>query len=733
MKYVNIIIDISAAGLDRPFSYRVPDEMEDQIDVGSAVLIPFGKANKERRGYVISVNTQPGCDPAIIKDIIRPDPKQSDIEGDMLSLAWWMKNRYGSTMSQALSTVMPARTVIKRVQQVSYRLCDDIEAVEEHLASKRCGVAARRLLEALKADKELSAQMISSKLAVSSATIKSLEEKKLIEKCVSYKFRNPVGDFGKGSRITLNTEQQAAADEIWNDYVSGGRNTWLIQGITGSGKTEVYMELIERVIAQGRQAIVLIPEIALTYQTVMRFYRRFGDRVSIVNSRMSQGERYDQFLRARNGEIDIMIGPRSALFSPFPKLGLVIIDEEHEDSYRSEQAPRYLARDVAIHRCEQSGGFVVLGSATPSVESSYLCDKGIFKRVFLNRRGVSGSNLANVSVVDMRRELKDNNRSVLSRQLHDMIAYRLERREQIMLFLNRRGFSNFLSCRSCGKAIMCPKCDVALTYHNDGTLRCHYCGFKGAAPDRCPNCDSPYLAGLGIGTQKAQALIESEFPGVRILRMDMDTTAQKGAHERILKAFGNHEADILLGTQMIVKGHDFADVTLVGILVADRSLYAPSYRAAEKTFQLLTQAAGRAGRGQRCGDVVIQTYRPDHYAIRSAANQDYKGFYDMEISFRKTMGYPPVSRMLSVLVGHPFEKTADRVINECAAIAKQLLPKAFVIGPAADSIGRINNIYRRVLFVKSVDVTGLMELMRKLESTFSEKDLPELMLQIDVS
>ncbi|MBQ2082141.1 MAG: primosomal protein N', partial [Lachnospiraceae bacterium] len=371
------------------------------------------------------------------------------------------------------------------------------------------------------------------------------------------------------------------------------------------------------------------------------------------------------------------------------------------------------ARETAVRRCEMMGGMVILGSATPSMESRFLADKGIYKRALLTVRGNASAVLPRTILVDMRQELKNKNRSILSKVLHEKIQERLDKKEQIMLFVNRRGYSNCISCRSCGKAVMCPHCDISLTLHSDGTLKCHYCGYKTPVMDECPSCGSPYLAGLGFGTEKAVELVAKEFPSARIIRMDMDSTSKAGSHEEILKTFANGEADILLGTQMIVKGHDFSNVTLVGVLIADKSLYASTYKAAEKTFQLLTQAAGRAGRGELPGEVVIQTYRPDHFAIECACLQDYEGFYAREIRYRRSMDYPPVSRMLSILVTSVIEKNAEDAAVKTAEKIRQMKGLT-VTGPAPDTIGRINDSYRRMIFVRSKDIDALISLLEKL-------------------
>ena len=467
---------------------------------------------------------------------------------------------------------------------------------------------------------------------------------------------------------------------------------------------------------EGRQAIVLIPEIALTYQTVMRFYGRFGDRVSILNSRMSQGERYDQMERVKAGEVDVMIGPRSALFTPFPRLGLIVIDEEHETSYKSEQVPRYHARETAIRRAGTENASVVLGSATPSLESFYACKNGRFQILELRKRAGAGE-LPAVYVVDMRKEMKAGNRSIISDRLKNLIKARLERHEQIMLFLNRRGYAGFVSCRSCGYVVKCPHCDVSLSSHRNGKLVCHYCGHEEAQITVCPSCGSQYIGGFRAGTQQIEELAARQFPGARILRMDLDTTRMKDGHEKILEAFASEEADILIGTQMIVKGHDFPNVTLVGILAADMSLYSNDYRAGERTFQLLTQAAGRAGRGRSRGEVVIQTYSPEHYSIEMAAAQDYEGFYDAEMKYRELMGYPPVEQLLAVLMTGPLEELLDTAARYLKDFAVRLDKnrQLQIVGPASPYVGKVNDVYRRVLYLKGADYKLLIEVKNRME------------------
>ena len=515
-------------------------------------------------------------------------------------------------------------------------------------------------------------------------------------------------------------------DAIEGDIAAGLRNTYLIKGVTGSGKTEVYMELIAHCIQSGRQAIVLIPEIALTYQTVMRFFSRFGNRVSIINSRLSNGERYDQFERAKNGDIDIMIGPRSALFTPFSNLGLIIIDEEHENSYKSESVPRYHAREVAIEYARMSDAIVVLGSATPSVDSYYKAKTGVYRLLELDTR-VDDRPLPKCEIVDLRQELREGNRSILSTRLQELMEERLHNGQQTMLFLNRRGKSAFMSCRACGFVVKCPHCDVSLSEHSGGVMVCHYCGYRQPVPKVCPSCGSKYISGFKAGTQKIEAMVAKRFPQARILRMDYDTTRAKDAYEKILQAFSNHEADILIGTQMIVKGHDFSNVTLVGVLAADMSLHVNDFHAAERTFALLTQAAGRAGRGKLPGNVVIQTYDPDHYAIQTAKEQDYEAFYDKEIEYRRLMNYPPVWNMLLIHVTSPDESECGSMAQRVHDTAAQMIShieksqspddrhQIQLIGPADATIAKVNDIYRKVIYMKTSDYAALISVKDGIE------------------
>ena len=724
--FADVIVDIQHEKLDKIFQYRIPASMEDRLEPGMEVLVPFGKGNRQIKGYVTGISETCDYDLSKVKEIIEIPERGMEIEAKLVALAAWMKANYGGTMIQSLKTVLPIKQKENAKVKKRLRLLLDEETGKRqlHYYLEKNQKARARLMAALLDDPLLEYELVTKKLNITMPVIRALEEQGVLAVETEQVFRTPVKQTEqKAQEITYTPEQQNVIECFRQDYTEGLRKTYLIHGVTGSGKTEVYMEMIRTVVDQGKQAIVLIPEIALTYQTVMRFYRRFGNRVAIMNSRLSAGERYDQMMRAKAGQVDVMIGPRSALFTPFPDLGLIVIDEEHEPTYKSEQTPRYHARETAIRRAETEGASVVLGSATPSMEAMYRARRGEYVLFEMKNRSRM-QQMAEVYTVDMREELKNGNRSILSTKLKELMEDRLEKGEQIMLFLNRRGYSGFISCRECGHVVKCPHCDVSLSVHRDGKMRCHYCGYEQPKITVCPECGSRYIGEFRAGTQQIEDMVRETFPQARVLRMDMDTTRQKDAHEKILSAFANEEADVLVGTQMIVKGHDFPNVTLVGVLAADMSLYTGDYRSGERTFQLLTQAAGRAGRGERPGEAVIQTYDPSHYAIETAAKQDYKAFYEEEIRYRELMGYPPAEQLLAVFVSgedeallekgcHYLKEYILRVIRHLsgAGSIKGGSPDvqtdrtgayaAGVIGPASPGIDKIKDVYRRVIYVKA--------------------------------
>lgn len=722
--YAQIIIDISHGRLDRPFTYRIPEALQNDLCLGSLVVVPFGKGDTKRKGYVIGFSNSCEYPDGRLKEIESIASGGTDVTGDnAVRLALWMKQRYGSTMAVALRTVLTSRKQAKPCEHRSIHLLlskDDAEKKRHEFAMKH-QVARERLLRELMEAPDQPYSLIIQKLHVTAPVIAALKKQGILEVRTETFLRNPVSiEKREEAGILLSPEQKAISEGVLRDFeaLQEGQDiprVSLIHGITGSGKTEVYIAIIEEIVKRGRQAIMLIPEISLTYQTLMRFYRHFGDRVSVMNSTLSESEKSDQFERARRGEIDVIIGPRSALFTPFPRIGAIIMDEEHESSYKNESMPKYHTREVAEKIASMQNGVVVLGSATPSLESYYQAKEGKYRLYELSRR-LTGGTLPSVEITDLREELRAGNHSILSRRLSELVSDRLAKGQQTMLFLNRRGFSGFVSCRSCGFVPKCPHCSVSLSLHRGGRLLCHYCGYEEPMPDKCPECGSPYISGFHAGTEQAESFLSGQFPKARILRMDADTTRTKGSYEKILSSFANEEADILIGTQMIVKGHDFPNVTLVGILLADQSLNASDYRSAERTFQLLTQAAGRAGRGKYPGDVVIQTYEPEHYSIVHAAHQNYEEFYREEMVYRKLLRYPPAEHLLAIQIISRSEEHASLFAHKTRTLLEQLTAavreknpdRLLFIGPAPAVLEKLRDEYRYVIYVKSPDYDTLI-------------------------
>lgn len=716
--YADIILDISHEKLDKTFQYRIPEELADKVAIGTMVRVPFGRGNREQAGYVTGLSETPALAPEKIKPISSVEGSRVGPVSQMIELAAWLKENYGSTMAQALKTVLPVKAkVTRRVQRTLVLACDK-ETAQAALETfhRKHAVARERLLAAVLSSGRLDCDLARTKLNIQMSTMRELEQMGLVDIEEQEVYRtglNPRGEAEADTRLTMNPEQQRCVNAVLSDFDAGHAGTYLLYGVTGSGKTLCYLEMAAHMAKAGYQSIVLIPEIALTFQTVRRFQKYFGSRVAILHSRMSQGERYDTYLRAMKGEVDVVVGPRSALFVPLPKLGLIVIDEEQEESYASETSPRYHARETAQHIADKMHASLVLGSATPSLTSFYRAQTGKYCLLTLPGRATAQT-LPAVSVADMREELKKGNRTPFSLDLAQKIQERLERKEQIMLFLNRRGYLGHFACYSCGKPVKCPHCDVAMTLHvqkGRQWLSCHYCGYTSPVPRVCPVCGSPHVGGMRAGTENIEAQVKRLFPQAQVLRMDADTTNGKDGHERILSAFANHEADILVGTQMIVKGHDFPDVTLVGIVNADLSLFAPDYRAPERTFDLLVQAAGRAGRGKRPGEVVIQTYSPDNYTIEAAAKQDYQAFYEHEIAYRTLLGYPPVKSMLRILLS----ANDNQRLRACADALGQEVRQALAgkadadcTGPAADVIARIKDSWREVICVRSASRRDLI-------------------------
>lgn len=734
-KYAGIIVDISHESVDRPFSYRIPKELENRIGIGSCVTVPFGRGNKEITGYVVEIKEETDFPPEKIKSIINVVTDYENQKGKMIALAAFIKDRYGSTMIQALKTVLPVKQTYKPKEKKTIVLKCDYKEAEAYYTQcvEKHRYAQERLLEALLKNRVLEYQLALQKLHVAGSTLKSLEKNGIIEIISEDYFTNPITIENQGKQESpLLPGQKEIVDAFEKDYDTQQYNKYLIHGITGSGKTRVYLEMIKKVVNEGKQVIFLIPEIALTYQNVVRFYRCFGNRVSVLNSTMSMGERYDQYERAKRGEIDVIIGPRSALFVPFPDLGLIVMDEEHEPSYKSESSPRYHAREVAMKLAELQNVPFVMGSATPSLDAYNEAKKGNIRLFTLTERATQG-HLPTVYVEDLRKELKEGNRSIFSRRLQELMQEKLDKKQQIMLFLNRRGYAGFLSCRACGHVMKCPHCEVSLSEHRNGKLICHYCGYEEKKVSLCPKCGSKYLLAFRAGTEQIEVKIKEMYPRARVLRMDADTTKKKDDYEKILSAFSNREADILIGTQMIVKGHDFPGVTLVGILAADLSLAANDYRAAERTFSLLTQAAGRAGRGREGGEVVIQTYQPNHYSVIHASNQDYESFFEEELLYRDLAFYPPVCHILCGMILGKHEESVKSFAGKMAEYAKEKMAeeKLVIIGPAPAGISKINDYYRYGIYIKSKEEPVLIKIKEYMEEFEQKTGMKDILVSFD--
>ena len=705
--FASVIVDSNYSKLDKTFTYIVPTELEELIRVGMTVLVPFGKGNRPMKAYVMEIMydiPESSLDDGMsfaYKEITGIYKDKLKIEDKLIALAGFIKHNFGGTMAAALKIVMPVRDKVREVTRHYIYRSADVSAIKNIIANT--SAAHKNVLALLKrlVDEEVISFTNYADTGVSKTTLEKLVKEGIIRIDDKREYREVCDSSDEETLVSLNAEQKAVYDDFVSKYDMGVRDTSLIYGITGSGKTEVYIYMASHVVSLGRKVIILIPEIALTKQTVERFRRRFGERVAILNSKLNQGEKYDQMSKIHDDEVDVVIGPRSALFVPFADVGLIIIDEEHESSYRSEQAPRYDTREVAREFARLHDASLVLGSATPSLISYKRAMEHEYAYYELKNRAIEGATLPDVSIVDLRAELSSGNLNIISRELDFKIRDRLSKHEQIMLFINRRGVAGFISCRQCGFVIKCPHCDVSMRLHNDGKLHCHYCMHTTEMVKTCPECGSKYIGTFKAGTQRLEEVVRKMYPEARVLRMDSDTVSKKGEYEGLLETFRKKEADILIGTQMIIKGHDFPDVTLVGIMAADMSLYVDDYSAAETTYQIVAQASGRAGRSAKKGEVVLQTYSPDHYCIQAAAHQDYRAFYDTEYAFRKNFGYPPFSNMLAIRVMSKDEEELVKCSKSLALLFVMNADGEEVLGPQQANIYKLNDYYRHMIYVKS--------------------------------
>ncbi|MEW5953507.1 MAG: primosomal protein N' [Bacillota bacterium] len=721
--FASVVVDVKARQVNRTFQYLVPPNLQNLLKIGHRVLVPFGA--RRVTGFVVETKALP--DPRIkdLKPILQLMDEEPLLSKEQIELAGWLAAYYACTLAQAMQTVAGPELQVKGERKIRNLWpagdVTDYGTIIRNLAARAPQQA--KVLQAVLNYPGLTRKDLAAAAGVSTGVVDSLLRSGLVTAHSKAERRNPYPVKPGVQRVVpppLTREQEKNTGEVCQALNEGKEQVFLLQGVTGSGKTEVYLRCAARTLELGRQAMVLVPEISLTSQMVRWFKDRFGEQVAVLHSRLSRGEKYDEWKRIKSGEAGVVLGARSAVFAPLTKPGLLVIDEEHESSYKQEEAPRYHARAVALYLARRHRAVLILGSATPSLESaSRALPGGPYRRLTMFHR-IEHRPLPVVQVVDLRKELRDGNRGLFSVALREKMTSRLEGGEQILLFLNRRGFNTLVVCRECGLVVKCPHCDISLTYHSHGRVLCHYCHYSIMAPGICPSCRSPYLSYFGTGTQKVEQEVQKLFPGARVLRMDRDTTAKKGSHEKIIKSFSAGDVDILIGTQMVAKGLDLPGVTLVGVVAADLSLHMPDFRAAERTFQVLTQVAGRAGRGQSPGEVVVQTYCPEHYAIRAAANHDYAGFFSQELAIRKELLYPPFTRMARFIVtgaGEDQVEAGARVIRE--ALAELLEPAQVnsgyqVVGPAPAPLGRVRGRYRWHIVVWGREVHRLTYQVIKL-------------------
>lgn len=692
--YAEVIINSEALEIDRPFTYKVPEEFNNEIKIGQIVKVPFGKGNKTSEGFILNLKNDDNIK-FKTKNIAAILVKDPVIDEDDINLIEFLREKTLCKYIDAFRLLIPVG-IMKGAKAKKKRV---IVLKNEDLSNIKNPDGYKKIIEFFKTNsgKYTKSELINEH-SISQYKLNKLIENEVLSIEEESVFRYNDRVYNKDSAKTLTIEQE----NIIREYINSDDKMFLLKGVTGSGKTEVYMKLVERVLLEEKSAIILVPEIALTPQIIERFKGRFGVNVALFHSKLSDGERFDEWFRVKEGKSKVIVGARSAIFLPAKNLGLIIIDEEHENTYKSEQNPKYQTKEVAEYLSELKGCKVILGSATPSIETYYRALTGEMKLLELNSR-VDNKPMPPMKVIDMRNELKGGNKSLFSRELFIAIQERLKRKEQIILFLNRRGFSTFVSCRSCGYVFKCDECDISMTYHKNGLLICHYCGKTKREPRECPKCHSKYVKFFGAGTQRVEEEVKKYFNNVRILRMDVDTTRDKHSYERIYNTFKNGEADILIGTQMVSKGLDFKNVTLVGILAADMSINIPDYRAAERTFQIITQVAGRAGRGDKQGEVLIQTYTPQHYSLQYAVNYDYEGFYEKEFTVRAMMKYPPFGKLLLINGTSKKEELLKNFMHKITMMIKPLVESCLdieILGPIPCMISKVKENYRWQIVIK---------------------------------
>ena len=698
-----VLVELSNKNIDKIFEYEIPSFLMSKIKIGIRVLVPFG--NMKLEGFVLSVSDNKNTDKELrsIIDIVDDTVVLND---ELLELGKIMQKNTLSTLISCYQVMLPKALKAKNGSVVNVKYDTYYKLSGLDFSGVKFNDKQLEIINLFNnRDKVLRQELVS----ISSSSLNTLLKKGVLIEEKTEHYRLKYSD----NKTVINklTEEQ---ESVVNSVINNNSNTYLIHGVTGSGKTEVYMSIIEHYLSLGKNCIVLVPEISLTPQMVNRFQNRFGDKIAAIHSALSDGEKYDEWRRIYRGEASIVIGARSAIFAPLKNIGVIIIDEEHSDSYKqSDPNPRYSAKDIALIRGKYHDCSVIFGSATPSLETMARAKKGVYQLLSLENR-VNGKSLPKVNIIDMNKGIRSS-KGHFSLELLDAINKRISNGEQIILLLNRRGYSSFVTCRSCGYTYKCPNCDITLTYHkSSNTLRCHYCGFGDSLKDSCPSCHEKSLNNLGVGTQKIEEEINKYVVGAKVLRMDYDTTSRKGMHEKMITDFKNQEYNILLGTQMVAKGLDFSNVTLVGVINADTSLNIPDFRSSENTFSLLSQVAGRSGRSEKEGEVFIQTYNPDHYAISLASKHDYLSFFKEEMNIRKQLKYPPYYFLCNIRISG---KDALYIYEESCKIKRSLdrnLKDIIILGPSTCSLYKINNIFRYNIIIKYRKVDGLYEVLDKI-------------------
>lgn len=725
--YAEVIINSDAKVIDKPFTYKVKEKDFHIIQVGHRVKVSFGKGSRLIEGFVIGLKCELDFEIKGLKSISAILDKEPILTRDNLKLIKYLRENYLCKYIDAIRLIIPTG-LLEGLKNKTKSVISFNKPLNEKYLIKENYVAIMDLV--LEKDNILTKSDITTKYGLSMYSLNKLikEEYLIINEIIEYRYNNRT--YEKFEEKILNKEQSNAVDKI----LKTDKNCILLKGVTGSGKTEVYMNIVDRVLKKGQSAIMLVPEISLTPQMIERFKGRFGREVALYHSKLSKGERFDEWYRIKKGEVKLVVGARSAIFMPVMNLGLIIIDEEHENSYKSEQNPKYDTREVAKYISDITNSKLILGSATPSMESYYNALKGNYELVEINHR-VNNIELPEMDVVDMRQELKEGNMKLLSRKLQEKITVALNNKEQIILFLNRRGFSTFVSCRSCGYVFKCPECDIAMTYHKNGYLVCHYCGRAIKQSSSCPKCESKYVKYFGAGTERVEAEVKKIYKNARTLRMDVDTTRNKNSHEEIYNAFKNGEADILIGTQMVSKGLDFNNVTLVGILAADISLNIPDYRSGERTYQIITQVAGRAGRGNKKGSVIIQTYTPSSSTIKYAMDNDYNALYNEEINIRKIMNYPPFCNIL-LINGLSLDEERLKIFMEEAFVklkSNVTLSEFDILGPAPCLVTKIKENYRWQIIIKGNIVSNIRCMIKEILYELYKNDYNDIRITMDIN